>query len=207
MSARESWHLLDDFFAGRIEALYLDRDGCVVADAPKPDALLPGAFNPVHAGHWQLAGVAQRLLGSEVAFELSILNVDKPPLEPEEVRRRLAQFERQAPLWLTRAARFVDKARRFPGSVFVVGADTAARILAPRYYDQEGAGLAEALELYRGQGCCFLVAGRVERSGRFVALEDLAIPATARALFRTIPPDVFRVDLSSTELRNSSRAP
>src|SRR5205823_10578120 len=103
----------------------------------RPAVLLPGSFNPVHAGHWGLADVAARLLRAEVAFELSLENVDKPPLTVEEVQSRLVQFARKADIWLTRAPTFVQKARLFPGAVFVVGADTAARIVAARYYADE----------------------------------------------------------------------
>ena len=39
----------------------------------------------------------------------------------EEVRRRLAQCTWRAPLWLTRAPTFAEKALLFPGVVFVVG--------------------------------------------------------------------------------------
>ena len=39
--------------------------------APKPVAMLPGSFNPLHHGHTALAAVAAARLGVPVAFELS----------------------------------------------------------------------------------------------------------------------------------------
>jgi hypothetical protein len=140
-------------------------------------------------------------VGGPVAYELSVTNVDKPTLTPAEVRRRLAQFCWHAPLWLTRAPTFVEKAARFPGVAFVVGVDTAARILQPRYYQDSEERMQQALAAIRGHGCSFLVAGRADATGRFVTLADLAIPPAQADLFRMIPDTEFRLDLSSTQLR------
>jgi hypothetical protein len=186
---------------GRVAALCAEVDGRLRVDAPRPAVLLPGSFNPVHAGHWSLAAVAARLVGAPTAFELAVVNADKPPLAGEEVRRRMVQFAWRAPLWLTRAPTFADKARLFPGAVFVVGADTAERIVQPRFYGHSEARLAEALALLRDRGCRFLVAGRMNQDGSFVCLEDLQVPAAYRDLFTAIPASAFRVDLSSTQLR------
>src|SRR5262245_27369270 len=74
--------VLAGFLRGEFNAICMDVDGRPRADAPKPGALLPGSFNPIHDGHWKLAEVAGRRLGTAVAFELSVTNVDKPPLAP-----------------------------------------------------------------------------------------------------------------------------
>ena len=58
------------------------------------------------------------------------------------------------------------------------------------------------LEEFRRSGCRFLVAGRVDESGRFVSCADLDIPADVCELFAGIPQDRFRVDVSSTQLRS-----
>jgi hypothetical protein len=174
-----------------------------LATGHKPAALLPGSFNPVHEGHWALAARAEQILGEPLAFELSVNNVDKPSLAEEEVRERLATLCWRGQVAVTGAATFVAKAQVFPGAVFVVGADTAARIVATCYYGN-AEGLAQAMTTIREQGCRFLVAGRVDRSGRYLAPEELALPAEYRDLFRGIPD--FRIDLSSTELREEERA-
>jgi Cytidylyltransferase-like len=169
-----------------------------------PLALLPGAFNPSHEGHRQLAEAAAETLAGPVALELSLANVDKPNLSLAEVRRRVEQLAFRIPIWITRAATFVQKAELFPGTVFVVGADTAARIIAPRYYGSDSSGVTQALEFLRRQQCRFLVGGRCDASQRFVRLEELAIPMEFGDLFREISPDVFRLDISSTELRRKA---
>lgn len=201
VESRPAGGLLTAFLAGGMPALCFGPDGRMQADAPRPVLVLPGSFNPVHRGHWALAETAQRLTGGSAVFELSVTNVDKPPLSPEEVRHRLAAFTWRSPVWLTRAPTFAEKASLFPGAVFVVGADTAVRIVVPRYYQDSDARMTEALNGIRRQGCRFLVAARVEETGRLATLADLGIPEPFRDLFAGIDAEQFRVDLSSTQLR------
>jgi hypothetical protein len=197
-------HPLDRLFLSG-DPLHVAIDGRMqIADAERgaiTRVLLPGSFCPVHRGHWELAHAAQDALGQSVAFELSVVNVDKPTLTREEIRRRLEFFEGQAVVWLTRAPTFVEKAVLFPGAVFVVGADTALRIVLPRYYDDSEPTMHAALRRIRALGCRFLVAGRVDALGQYWRCGDLPIPAEFRGLFEEIAPERFRVDLSSSELR------
>ena len=192
---------LSVFLRGEVPTVCAEVDGRLHTGAVRPAVLLPGAVNPVHEGHRRMRATAARLAGGVAAYELSVTNVDKPALTAEEVRRRLAQFTWHAPLCLTRAPTFVEKAILFPGVAFAVGADTAARIVSPRYYQDSDERMTEALESIRRQGCRFLVAGRADSSGRLLTVADIAIPPAHRDLFSAIPEDEFRVDLSSTELR------
>lgn len=183
-------------------ALLVDMDGRFQTAGPKPGLLLCGSFNPLHEGHLELAEAASRLTGLPAAFELTVVNADKPPLAVQEVRRRLIPFAWRAPVWLTQAPTFEEKCRLFPGVVFVVGADTAARIVQSRFYQDSDARLREALANVRAAACRFLVAGRIDREGRFVGLEELALPAEFADLFQALPADLFRLDISSTLLRS-----
>jgi hypothetical protein len=196
--------MLDAFY--RREAAWVCRepDGTVRVGEPRPAVLLPGSFNPLHHGHTSLADVAAERLGAPVAFELSIANVDKPELSPEEVRRRLEQFHNRGAVYVSRAATFRAKAALFPGTAFVVGADTAVRIVSPRYYGDDPGEMGRALDEIAGFGCRFVVAGRVDAAGRFVDVGGVAIPAGYRDLFHGLDEREFRVDVSSTELRRKS---
>lgn len=179
--------------------------GSAEADAPVRGAVLPGSFNPLHRGHRSLADAASRILGEPVTFELSITNVDKPPLAEEEIRCRLAQFDVAEAVAVTRTPVFYRKADLFPGCAFVIGWDTATRLVDARYYEGSDARLVSALEHIRAQGCRFLVAGR-EHDGAFRTLDDVPVPRGFGDLFESIPESAFRQDVSSTELRDALQA-
>ncbi len=163
---------------------------------PSPLALLPGSFNPFHDGHARLAEVAAIRLGTPVAFELSLANVDKPELSPTEALRRLEAFRGVAPVWLTRAATFARKAELFPGCAFAIGYDTAVRLVDARYCGGDGAARDAMLDRFRAAGHRFVVGGR-SIGGEF---RTWNAPAW-RDLFVPLGEEAFRVDRSSTELR------
>jgi hypothetical protein len=193
--------LLAALVRGEISRLYQEADGRLTPDAVIPSALLSGSFNPLHNGHRGLADAAARRVGMPVAFELAVINADKPPLDPVDMMRRLSQFVGLAPVWLTNAPTFAAKARLFPGAIFVVGADTAERVIAARFYANSTEIMRASLADIRTAGCRFLVAGRKSSAGRFVAAESLALPAEHRDLFDLLPESAFRHDLSSSQLR------
>ena len=162
------------------------------------DAVLPGAFNPIHDGHRRMRADAERRLGGRVGYEVSIANVDKPPLDYRELNTRLEQFD-DGEVVLTNAPTFIDKARTLGGVVFVVGADTMRRVAEPRYYGGVE-GRDAAVEELAALGCRFLVYGRLD-AGAFTTLADLTLPPALGAISSGVPESEFRNDLSSTALR------
>jgi hypothetical protein len=193
------------FHRGEVEFVCQDVDGRLRTDGPLPHALLCGSFNPLHDGHRQLAAVAARRLGVPVEFELTVINADKPLLAAEEVSRRLTQFIGVAPVWLTRVATFAEKARLFDGATFVVGADTAERIVSPRFYGGSADTMAWSLLHIRTAGCRLFVAGRSDPAGRFIPAEAVTIPTNFRDLFDFVTESEFRHDMSSTQIRAQTR--
>jgi len=163
-------------------------------------AVFPGAFHPIHAGHRRMAEIARQKLGVPVDFEISILNVDKPPLDFIEIDRRLRQFAPEQVVWLTRQRTFEEKSARFPGVTFVVGTDTLRRIADPRYHGNDPAAWLAAMERIAARRCRFLVFGR-QHEGRFLNLDDLNLQPPLRDLCRQVPVEEFRDDISSTALR------
>jgi nicotinamide mononucleotide (NMN) deamidase PncC len=164
-----------------------------------PKILFPGAFHPFHSGQRAMAEVAARRLGAAVTFELSIANVDKPPLDFVEIDDRLRGLPGER-VWLTRAATFAEKASLAPGATFVVGADTIARIGDVRYYAEDSARRDAAIAAIAGQGCRFLVFGR-QWDHKFHSLSELRLPPVLAALCEEVPEAEFREDVSSTILR------
>lgn len=201
-----------------------------VGVAPRPNraVVLPGSFNPLHRGHRSMLrrALAMRPPGSVPVYELAVTNADKGTLRAAEVRRRVAQFksgERAGDgdddsgaldeaessshprLWLTRAPLYSQKAALMPGATFVLGHDTAVRLLNPKYYGGDGE-MRAALEAMRAAGCTFIVAGRVEQggatgdgAGRFLTLRDVDVPTEFVGMFEDLGE--WRMDVSSTALR------
>ncbi len=114
--------------------------------------MLPGSFNPLHRGHCNLLAVAEEITGLRGVFELSSANVDKPDIPEEEILRRASAIK-DIPVALTSAPRFTQKAELFPNTTFVLGIDTAARLIDYAKPDE--------WKLFQGLETSFLVAGRV----------------------------------------------
>ena len=171
-------------------------------DQHEEHLIFSGAFHPMHQGHRRMAEIAEQMLGKPVEFEITILNPDKPPIDYQEIKQRIDQIGADRPIWLTRAPTFVEKAKLLPGTTFIVGTDTVRRIADPRYYGNDSAACHAALLKIASRGCKFLVFGRNMGLG-FIGLSQLDLPDPLRSLCQTVSEDVFREDISSTELRRS----
>lgn len=174
----------------------------------KRRAVFPGAFHPLHAGHLEMADIAQKHLQTPVEWEISIANVDKPPLDYREMELRSQQFSVQGlgakpQLWFTWAPTFAEKSELFPRSTFLVGADTIARIAEPRYYHDDVAARDAAVAKIAANDCRFLVFGRTTEHG-FRSSADLDLPPALRALCEDVPEAAFHHDISSTEIRRQA---
>ncbi|KAK7815090.1 hypothetical protein CFP56_002029 [Quercus suber] len=185
--------------------------------------ILSGSFNPLHDGHLKLLEVAARKVNLSTSivlycpflplyvicgdaypcFEIPAVNADKPPLTVSQIKDRVKQFEKVGKtVIISSQPYFYKKAEIFPGSAFVIGADTAVRLINPKYYDGDHKKMLEILIGCKKTGCIFLVGGR-NVDGAFKVLEDFDIPEELRDMFISIPADKFRVDISSTDLRKS----
>jgi len=118
----------------------------------------------------------------------------------EEVERRAGQFAGVGPLWVTRCATFEAKADLFPGTAFVLGWDTAVRVIDPKYYGG-ATGRNAALRKLLDRGCRRVVGGRVDAGGAFRVWDAIELDAAFAPLFVALAEADFRADVSSTELR------
>ena len=95
----------------------------------------------------------------------------------------------QAPL-------YPDKAKIFQNSTFVLGYDTAVRLVMPKYYGGHD-GMLLQLASMSFAGCSVVVAGRAvtddEGSSNFKTFEDVEIPEVLTKLVRQQLPDQITV--------------
>jgi hypothetical protein len=86
--------------------------------------------------------------------------------------------------------------------LFIVGYDTAVRILNPKYYEHSLDRMRDFLEFVERRSCGFIVLGRAIEQ-RFHAAEELFADTKDSVLIRRLftPLGGFREDLTSTELR------
>ncbi len=198
---------LEQLLAGEVGWVVRRPGGGMEVEGEVPQVILPGSFNPLHEGHREMMAAALRqaqdkLLHPEPvegAYELSVTNVDKPALQKAEIQGRLSQFGPDDTVVLTRAETFYKKARLFTGRTFVLGWDTAIRLVAPRYYGGDSEMMLALAEIMAG-GTRFLVAGRADGDA-FRTLADVAVPDGFAPMFAGLTEGEFRRDVSSTDLR------
>ncbi|MCQ1536668.1 hypothetical protein FTO70_13515 [Methanosarcina sp. KYL-1] len=100
-----------------------------------------GSFDPCHKNHVFMAECASKKYNAPVHFEISLTNVDKPPIDFISLSQRLDSLRKykdeafMGGVCLTSAPLFLQKADLFPDSVFIIGADTFNRLFDAKYYD------------------------------------------------------------------------
>ena len=200
-------------------------------DFSKKYTLFPGSFNPLHFGHRQLMNSAARYMGENrsMFFEIAALHPDKGYLDEQEIVRRVHQFynserdgdrdvgaESSCSVIVSRASLYLDKAKTFPNCTILIGADTMARILNPKYYEGQSIdSVVDMLQKIRSFGVAFLVAGRVSqekgKGDTFLTGNDILEACVEHTdyrkqigdlqVFKSMSEEDFRADISSTELR------
>ena len=136
---------LDLLVAGALDSVLVHADGTITANGRPDGAVLSGSFDPLHVGHRELAAVASETLARPVTLEMSVVNVDKPPLRASVVRERLEQFAGTYDVVLTKAPTFAEKAQVLPGACFVIGYDTMVRLIDQVYYGGDEQRMTKAL--------------------------------------------------------------
>ncbi|MCB1694132.1 MAG: hypothetical protein KDI19_15280 [Pseudomonadales bacterium] len=165
-----------------------------------PRLVFPGAFNPVHEGHREMARVAEELTGETVLLEISAFNVDKPPLDYVDMRKRQLGIGDEFAFTFTNAPTFIAKSALFPNATYIVGSDTLERIGQTRYYNDNAELRDNALDTIASRGVRFLVFGRV-KDDRFIGVDDVELPPVLRQISDGVPESAFRMDISSSAIR------
>ncbi|KAH1140308.1 hypothetical protein GYH30_029279 [Glycine max] len=71
----------------------------------------------------------------------------------------------------------------------------------PKYYDGDYNMMLKILVGCKETGCTFLVGGR-NVDGAFKVLDDIDVPEELKGMVVSIQAEQFRMDISSTEIRN-----
>ena len=132
-------------------------------------------------------------------FEICANNADKPPLTFYEIKRTLDQFQNDESWMLTSAGRFSEKAEMFPNSVFIIGADTLMRVFDEKFY-KNYKDMMNHIQRFNDHNINFLVFGR-KINKKFISLKNLKVPEIIADRCTGIDEEMFRDDISSTEIR------
>lgn len=169
--------------------------------SPETHVLFDGSFNPWHYGHEKIAREVELRTGKKVAYVITDSHPDKGSVQADELAARVAQFRLVAPVLVTESLRlYVDKAAAHPGFARIVGADTLARVLDPKY----GVPTDEVLRRLEASGASFFVADRPhgKDSATFESLRA-GIPDRYLGMFTRLSATA---DISSTVARKAGGA-
>lgn len=197
--------LVPGFTTTNADALAVDRfhahpvfraDGTRDEVPTEVELAFPGTFDPPHEGHLGMAASVEALTGKKPVFWITAEPPHKAPVPVQELLRRARLLRGHDVLFTRGEPLYLDKARRYPGCGFVIGTDSLARMLDPRW----GPSVEVLVEEFRSLGTRFYVTSRLVE-GRLVTLRDVP----------DAPPDLCvevagRWDVSSTEIRSANPA-
>ena len=158
--------------------------------------ILSGSFNPLHEGHIELLKASSKEFKKNPLFEISIKNVDKSEINFNDLMDRINQFRSLGKLVVTNSAKFEEKSKIFKESIFVIGYDTALRLVDNKYYNDD---FRRSLKIIEKNNCSFLVSGRFINK-KYKKPNNINFEGYDY-LFNILSEEKFRIDISSTELR------
>jgi nicotinamide mononucleotide (NMN) deamidase PncC len=168
-------------------------------------ALMSGAYNPPHAGHFGTADACEAEFNRKVVFEITTNSPHKGALKVQDLLRRAKLLQGRDRLFTWSNPLYLDKARAYPGIPIVMGADALIRMLDPKW----GPNVLDMMKEFYELGTKFYVCGRMV-DGKFTTLTDILmkLPEKEADWYWNDPKKTIflpldgRWDLSSTDLRN-----
>jgi len=178
---------------------------------PKKTVFFPGAYNPLHRGHTESAEACmcklqigtQGLADRKLVYSTTVNPVHKASLTPAEMLQRAVMMRGKDFVLTENDPLYVDKARKFPGAWFVMGADSMDRMLDPKWGQPVKRMVVEMAQL----GCHFLVPGRLvpmpDGSQEYMTCDMVREKheKDLGGMYDHFHEVNFRLDISSTELR------
>lgn len=193
---------------------YFRADG-TRTEAPKDGRgllLVPGAFNPVHFGHFGMAEAAEKVSGLRATYYITMKPPHKETISVSEALARIPQFRGKDLLFGYDDALYLDKARKYPGAGFVIGTDAMDRMLDPKWYGEGRDGVLDMITEFSKLGCRFYVANRIV-DGKLLTIDEVSqkrskelapsglVSLEALSVWTRLPGSW---DISSTEIRARS---
>lgn|SRR5574337_192412 len=167
-------------------------------------ALMPGAFNPPHEGHYGAAEAAMSGYNYRAVFEITAKPPHKDALTVQQLLQRAKLLQGYDRLFTNELPFYLDKARKYPGKPFILGADAMVRMLDPKW----GLNINDMLNEFYDLGTKLFVASR-EVDGVMMSCEDILKDIKAKHPFKVwatahvvMMPLEGEWNISSTELRN-----
>lgn len=162
----------------------------------------PGAFNPPHEGHFEIADAIEDRFDRKVLFTIEADPPHKPGLSVTDMIQRAKMLKGRNVLFTSGKALYADKAKAY-NCDFVLGADALLRMLT--WCGASDADILREMQPFLAQHTMFFVVGREIPGRGYTTLQDLvesgAIPEVAMHCFESVGG---RWDISSTQIRESA---
>ncbi|WMW22563.1 hypothetical protein RE476_01725 [Methanolobus mangrovi] len=168
----------------------------------EPRIIFSGSFNPCHTKHIEMAKIAADKYKEPVNFEISLANVDKPPIDYISLKERINSLLKyreekyMGNIFLTNSPLFAEKAILFPNSIFLIGTDTLNRLFNEKYY-RDGEDKKSLLDHFHKYNIRFMV---FRRNNADID-KDMEIPD----ICDLIPLDMYADDGTSSTIIRKNR--
>lgn len=169
-------------------------------------ALMPGAYNPPHEGHFSTAQNVLEAYNQTVAYEITAEPPHKEALSVQSLLQRAKLLQGHDRLFTKSNPLYLDKALAYPGVPLVMGADAMVRMLDPKW----GINPHDLFVKFDRLQTKLLISGRLI-GDKFVTCDDILADLKEKDYnLWHIASHVMchvdgRVDISSTELRSQTK--